>query len=93
MIIKKSQKRQIKVRQVKIYRSTFQLTGLFLTFVLFSTISHAQSELNWYLKIAAENNGGFWLCTEKEIKNPYFCNNMLDCGGVIEIVLKNNKYE
>jgi len=30
----------------------------------------------------ANNNGGYWLSTEKEIKNPYFGAKMLKCGEV-----------
>ncbi|MBW6481523.1 MAG: efflux RND transporter periplasmic adaptor subunit [Vicingaceae bacterium] len=32
--------------------------------------------------MANENNGGYWLSLEKEIKNPYFGKKMLKCGEV-----------
>jgi hypothetical protein len=34
----------------------------------------------------ALGNGAMWLSTEKEIKNPYFGDEMLDCGSVMEEV-------
>lgn len=34
--------------------------------------------------MANKGDGGDWLSTEKEIKNPYYGNEMLECGSVIE---------
>lgn len=34
--------------------------------------------------MANKGNGGDWLSTEKEIKNPYYGNEMLECGRVAE---------
>jgi Cu(I)/Ag(I) efflux system membrane fusion protein len=33
--------------------------------------------------MANNNNGAQWLSLEEEIKNPYFGNDMLDCGSII----------
>jgi len=35
-----------------------------------------------FCPMANENNGGYWLSTEKKIKNPYFGAKMLKCGKV-----------
>ena len=35
-----------------------------------------------FCQMANDNNGGYWLSTEKEIKNPYFGAKMLKCGEV-----------
>ena len=37
-----------------------------------------------YCPMANNNEGGFWLSNEKEIKNPYFGDMMLKCGSVKE---------
>lgn len=37
-----------------------------------------------YCPMAFENRGGYWLSDEKKIRNPYFGNAMLECGGVRE---------
>ncbi|MBL4625063.1 MAG: efflux RND transporter periplasmic adaptor subunit, partial [Flavobacteriales bacterium] len=35
-----------------------------------------------YCPMANDNNGGYWLSAEKQIKNPYFGASMLKCGEV-----------
>jgi hypothetical protein len=37
-----------------------------------------------YCPMANNNEGAFWLSSEKEIKNPYFGDRMLTCGSVKE---------
>jgi hypothetical protein len=39
-----------------------------------------------YCPMANNNEGGFWLSNEKQIKNPYFGNAMLKCGSVKETI-------
>lgn len=39
-----------------------------------------------YCPMAFNNEGGYWLSTEKEILNPYFGDKMLRCGKVTEII-------
>jgi hypothetical protein len=39
-----------------------------------------------YCPMANNNEGGFWLSNEKEIKNPYFGDMMLKCGSVKETI-------
>jgi len=36
--------------------------------------------------MADDNKGGYWLSTEKKIKNPYFGSKMIKCGKVKEII-------
>ncbi|MDN3723928.1 efflux RND transporter periplasmic adaptor subunit [Aequorivita sp. SDUM287046] len=36
--------------------------------------------------MANNNNGAFWISTDKEIKNPYYGDAMLTCGSVIESI-------
>jgi hypothetical protein len=37
-----------------------------------------------YCPMANSGNGGYWLASEKEVKNPYYGNEMLSCGEVKE---------
>ena len=37
-----------------------------------------------YCPMAFNNQGAFWLSTEKEIKNPYYGDKMMNCGRVEE---------
>lgn len=39
-----------------------------------------------FCPMAFDNTGGFWLSTEKEIKNPYFGDRMLKCGVIKETI-------
>ena len=36
--------------------------------------------------MANEGKGAYWLSSEKEIKNPYYGDKMLDCGSVTETI-------
>lgn len=39
-----------------------------------------------FCPMAFNNEGGYWLSTEKEIRNPYFGDRMLKCGSVAETI-------
>jgi hypothetical protein len=39
-----------------------------------------------YCPMANNNEGGFWLSNEKQIKNPYFGDAMLKCGSIKETI-------
>ncbi len=39
-----------------------------------------------FCPMAFNNEGGFWLSTEEEIRNPYFGDRMLKCGRVTETI-------
>ncbi|TCD04245.1 DUF3347 domain-containing protein [Pedobacter frigidisoli] len=38
--------------------------------------------------MANKGDGGDWLSTKKEIRNPYYGNAMLECGRVVEEIVK-----
>lgn len=39
-----------------------------------------------YCPMAFNNEGGYWLSDQKQIRNPYFGNKMLTCGEVKEVL-------
>ncbi|MBK0369950.1 DUF3347 domain-containing protein [Flavobacterium agrisoli] len=39
-----------------------------------------------YCPMANNGKGGNWLSTEKEIRNPYYGSEMMNCGGVNEVI-------
>ncbi len=39
-----------------------------------------------YCPMANEGEGGYWLSAEKEVMNPYYGDEMLNCGEVKEII-------
>lgn len=39
-----------------------------------------------YCPMAFDNNGGYWLSAQEEIRNPYFGDKMLKCGRVEETI-------
>ena len=41
--------------------------------------------------MANDNNGADWISKEKEIKNPYYGDEMLTCGNVLETITKDFK--
>ena len=38
--------------------------------------------------MANNNNGAFWISSEKEIRNPYYGEQMMTCGSIIETIGK-----
>jgi len=46
-----------------------------------------------FCPMANDDKGGYWLSTEKEIKNPYFGSKMLKCGEVQKTITKEIKTE
>ena len=41
-----------------------------------------------YCPMANEGEGGYWLASEEEIRNPYYGDEMLNCGEVKESITK-----
>ena len=41
--------------------------------------------------MANDNNGADWISKEKEIKNPYYGDEMLTCGSILETITKDFK--
>lgn len=58
-----------------------QMTSLIKSAKLSSGILYVE-----FCPMANNNEGGYWLSNEKEIRNPYFGNRMLKCGSVKETI-------
>lgn len=56
-----------------------------MTVVVNKSISNGEV-YQQYCPMAFNNKGGYWLSTEKEIRNPYFGDRMLKCGSVTETI-------
>ena len=61
------------------------LSNEMATFVKGGKLSEGMLYLD-YCPMANNNEGGYWLSNDKEIKNPYFGDKMLKCGGVKETI-------
>lgn len=47
------------------------------------TVRYEGQKLYWeYCPMAFDNKGAYWMSYEREIKNPYFGSEMLNCGSV-----------
>ncbi|WP_205511331.1 DUF3347 domain-containing protein [Longitalea arenae] len=47
------------------------------------TVRYTGQKLYWqYCPMAFDNKGAYWMSYEREIKNPYFGSEMLNCGSV-----------
>jgi uncharacterized protein YdbL (DUF1318 family) len=47
------------------------------------TVRYTGQKLYWqFCPMAFDNKGAYWISYEREIKNPYFGNEMLNCGSV-----------
>ncbi|MCS3796917.1 DUF3347 domain-containing protein [Niastella sp. OAS944] len=53
-------------------------------YTLIRTVRYSgQTPLYWeYCPMAFDNKGAYWISKEREIKNPYFGSEMLNCGSV-----------
>lgn len=50
---------------------------------LIQTVRYKGQKIYWeYCPMAFDKDGAYWLSYEREIKNPYFGNEMLNCGSV-----------
>lgn len=67
---------------------TFRVGFFDLTRVLETPFKEGISGGNIYMQycpMAFNNKGAYWFSSDKEIMNPYFGDEMLNCGGVKEI--------
>jgi Cu(I)/Ag(I) efflux system membrane fusion protein len=49
------------------------------------TVKYDGAKLYWhYCPMAFNSRGAYWVSNEREIRNPYFGNDMLDCGKVAD---------
>jgi hypothetical protein len=47
------------------------------------TVRYTGQKLYWqFCPMAFDNKGAYWMSYEREIKNPYFGNEMLNCGSI-----------
>jgi hypothetical protein len=67
-------------------RKTFSILSNEMTTLVKSSKVASGSLFVEYCPMANNNEGGFWLSNEKEIKNPYFGDMMLKCGSVKETI-------
>lgn len=52
---------------------------------LFRIVKYSGQKIYWqYCPMAFNNQGANWVSSEKEIKNPYFGSEMLNCGEVVD---------
>jgi Cu(I)/Ag(I) efflux system membrane fusion protein len=52
-------------------------------YTLIHTVGYKGQKLYWdYCPMAFDKDGAYWLSFEREIKNPYFGSEMLNCGSV-----------
>lgn len=54
------------------------------TYALVKAVDTEQALYYQYCPMAFNNNGGYWLSAQQEIRNPYFGDKMLKCGSVTE---------
>jgi hypothetical protein len=54
-----------------------------------ATGANADNLYRQYCPMAMDNEGAYWLSSEKEVNNPYFGNKMLHCGSVKETIKGN----
>jgi hypothetical protein len=67
---------------IKEKRKEFQIIANAL-YTLTQTVQYDGQKLYWhYCPMAFNNSGANWISNEREIRNPYFGNEMLECGSV-----------
>jgi len=73
-------------REIGIQRNAFLVLGKNLSEAIktFGMDTEGKTVYLEFCPMADDNNGGFWLSYDKEIKNPYLGKTMPTCGEVIE---------
>jgi hypothetical protein len=67
---------------IKAKRKEFQMIADAM-WTLTQTVQYDGQKLYWhYCPMAFNNSGAYWLSNERQIRNPYFGNEMLECGSV-----------
>ena len=67
---------------IKAKRKEFQMIADAM-WTLTQTVQYDGQKLYWhYCPMAFNNSGAYWMSNEREIRNPYFGNEMLECGSV-----------
>ena len=65
-------------------RAAFEKLSIALYEVVKSNGGNEMAIYKIHCPMAFDNKGAYWLSEEKEVKNPYFGDKMLDCGEVEE---------
>ena len=69
-------------KDIKAKRKEFEMIADAM-WSLTRTVRYGGQKVYWqYCPMAFNNKGAYWMSNEKEIKNPYFGNEMLNCGSV-----------
>jgi hypothetical protein len=67
---------------IKNKRKEFQMIADAM-WTLTQTVQYDGQKLYWhYCPMAFNNSGAYWMSNERQIRNPYFGNEMLECGSV-----------
>lgn len=56
------------------------------TYALAKALNTENTLYYQYCPMAFNNNGGYWLSAQEEIRNPYFGDKMLECGRIEETI-------
>ena len=70
---------------IEVQRKVFSDVTAKMTELVGASISSGEV-YKQYCPMAFNNQGGYWLSNEKEIRNPYFGDKMLKCGKVAETI-------
>ncbi len=70
---------------IEVQRTAFSSVTEKITALVESSLA-AGEVYKQFCPMAFNNTGGYWLATEKEIRNPYFGDRMLTCGMVKETI-------
>lgn len=75
----------VEANDIEIQRTVFSDITAQMATIVNATISSGEV-YKQYCPMAFNNQGGYWLSTDKEILNPYFGDKMLKCGRVTETI-------
>lgn len=70
---------------IEVQRTAFSSVTEKMTALVESSLAEGEV-YKQFCPMAFNNTGGYWLATEKEIRNPYFGDRMLTCGMVKETI-------
>ncbi|HXH99356.1 MAG TPA: DUF3347 domain-containing protein [Sphingobacteriaceae bacterium] len=78
-----SAKADIKVQRAEFNMLTSEIEGMISSGAISAGKIYKQ-----YCPMAYEGNGAYWLASEPEIRNPYYGDEMLECGEVKKEIMK-----
>ncbi|MBT8186489.1 MAG: DUF3347 domain-containing protein [Croceitalea sp.] len=70
---------------IEVQRTIFSDVTAKMTAIVEASISSGEV-YQQFCPMAFNNQGGYWLSTKEEIRNPYFGDKMLKCGKVTETI-------